>query len=203
MLCPSTLPWLHYSGAFVLWSVEHRSHHWLFKTQRKVFRRASLTFNGIAKTVGSDIHFVFKMFWLLIWCCLFIIKMSNCMSSSCAPPPYVMCCCCHVICSHPPQAWDSIVLSLLCVRKLFQFFGGKQLWFREFFFFIWILFYFFVTISIQHCSRTPCLGNAAHPPTFPNKPHAFTISSCTHTRRHTQKSTPTHLPHSHPHPYRT
>lgn len=123
------------------------------------------------------------------------------MSSSCAPPPYVMCCCCHVICSHPPQAWDShrvVVVVVVCQEVISVFWGSSYDFVR--FFLISILFYFFVTISIQHRSRALCLGNAAHPPTFPNKPHAFTISSCTHTRRHTQKSTPTHLPHSHPQP---
>lgn len=122
------------------------------------------------------------------------------MSSSCAPPTLCDVLLCHVMCSHPPWAWDShhvvVVVGVCQEVKLFQLFWGSSYDLVRFFIFV----LFFVTISIQHCFRKLCLGNAAHPPTLPKKPTCFIFNSCTHTCKHTQESTPTHLPHPRPQP---
>lgn len=122
--------------------------------------------------------------------------MSNCMSSSCAPPhpPYVTCCCVMLCAPTHFEHGTPIMLSLLsvCVRKFsyFSFFGGSSYDFVKVFYFI--PFPFPSSIAPETMFRECC------PPShFSQKPHAFLkISSCTHT----QKSTPTHLPHSRPQP---
>ncbi len=137
------------------------------------------------------------MLLLLIWCCLFIVKMSNCMSSSCAtPPPPTLCdvLLCHVMCSHPPYwAWDShhvvVVVGVFQEVQLFQFFGVAVMILWGF-----ILFYFISLLPFFHPASLEklCLGNAAHPPTFP-KNHML-YNQLMHTHTHTRADIYTHPP---------
>lgn len=113
------------------------------------------------------------MLWRLIWCCLFIVMMSNCMYHLVHPTTLCDVLLCHVMCSHPPRAWDSHLVVVLVVGvcqdvQLFQFFGGSCYDFVKFL--IWFFCYHFHPALLQ----TLCLGNATHPPTFP-KDHMLYI----------------------------
>lgn len=134
---------------------------------------------------------------------LFFVKMSNCMSSSCAPPHPMWCVAvsCFVL---PPILSMGLPSCCRCCwyvsgNSVISVFWGKQLWFCEVFI---ILFILFVTISIQQPSRKICLGNAAHPPTFPTNHMLY--NQFMHTpHTHRNPNPPTCLTPALGHPYRT
>lgn len=110
---------------------------------------------------------------------LFNVNLSSCMSSSCAPPHPMWCVdvSCYVL---PPTSSMGLPSCCWCVSgsSVHSVCWGNS---YDFWGFYVICFDIFVTISIQHCFS---LGNAAHPPTVPENPHA----SCTQAYKHTEIS---------------
>lgn len=125
------------------------------------------------------------MLWLLIWCCFFIVKLSNCMSSSCAPPPPTLCdvLLCHVMCSHPPQAWGLPSCCCCCYcwclsgSSVISVFWGKLLWF------CWVFNLLFLLPFPSNIASETVQGMPPTLPLFP-KTTCFIFSSYTHTHTH-------------------
>lgn len=128
---------------------------------------------------------MYKLFWLLSWC-LFNVNLFSCMSSSCAPPTQCAVLMCHVTCSHPPQAWDSHHVVDVCQEVQFTQFVGEAV----------MIFQVFMSFVCHHLHPALLQFRECRPPSHcSRKPTCFI-----HRRTNTQKSTPTHLPHSRPQP---
>lgn len=119
------------------------------------------------------------------------------------PPPYVICCCVmlcaptHLKHGTPIMLLLLMLLLVVCVRKLFQFCGEAVMILWGFYF----LLYFISLLPFPPSIALETLFRECRPPYhFSQKTTCFIITSCTHTCKHTQKSTPTHLLHSHPQP---
>lgn len=117
----------------------------------------------------------------------------------CTPHPmwgYVLLLLCHVMCSHPPKAWDShhvVVVVVGVCQEVISVFGKAVM-------ILWVLFIYLFSLPFPSSIALEFMFREYHPPShFSQKTTCFIINSCTHTHTHTEIYT-THLPHSHPQP---